>query len=339
MLSGPFADGEATARFTTPEAAKEVRDLHAGKARVQLSALEASAHMLEISMSHIIADCVSQSAYHSAAHALCQSLSRFVRLSTCWEAACAVSTGSTGPPAGTLQRRLGRRRPSSPRRRRWLPAATATAGCLPMLLGLASAAATATAGCRSSGGLGLCPQPMAWALYRRLRGLSKGGRLMQGASMPVTLPLRSLPLQGQHGLLQSRRPCATLQDCPCMVCQGACLRKARNFEARPQMHQQCTNVSACNGGNSCWWYTCVISALWKSEGQPGQSSALYDPVWTPMASSVRGVTCVHSLGDYHCWLRGQQGCAYDLNKYTSFPSNLRIKRCWLSPAPSRPRQP
>ena len=43
---------------------------------------------------------------------------------------------------------------------------------------------------------------------------------------------------------------------------------------------------------------------------------------------------MHSLGDYHCWLRGQQGCAYDLNKYTSFPSNLRIKRCWLSPAPS-----
>ena len=34
VLSGPFADGEATARFTTPEAAKEVRDLHAGRMRV-----------------------------------------------------------------------------------------------------------------------------------------------------------------------------------------------------------------------------------------------------------------------------------------------------------------
>ena len=34
VLSGPFADGEATARFTTPEAAREVRDLHAGQARV-----------------------------------------------------------------------------------------------------------------------------------------------------------------------------------------------------------------------------------------------------------------------------------------------------------------
>ena len=178
----------------------------------QLSALEVSVHMLAISMSHIIADCAAQSAYHICClHAQCPSLSRFVRLSTCWEAACAVSTGSTGPPAGTLQRRPGRRRPSSLRRHRWLPAATATAGCLPMLLGLASAAATATAGCRSSGGLGLCPQPMAWALYCRLRGLSKGGSLMQGPFMPVTLPMRSLPLQGQHGLRQSRRPRVTLQ--------------------------------------------------------------------------------------------------------------------------------
>ena len=77
--------------------------------------------MLEISMSHIIADCVSQSAYHSAAHALCQSLSRFVRLSTCWEAACAVSTGSTGPPAGTLQRR--------PRQKKAEQPAQASVGC------------------------------------------------------------------------------------------------------------------------------------------------------------------------------------------------------------------
>ena len=50
VLSGPFADGEATARFTTPEAAREVRDLHAGKARIlcclQLSALKVSVQML-----------------------------------------------------------------------------------------------------------------------------------------------------------------------------------------------------------------------------------------------------------------------------------------------------
>ena len=185
-----------------------------------ISALEVSVHMLAISMSHIIAECGLQH-INMLPSAQCPSLSRFVRLSTCWEAACAVSTGSTGPPAGTLQRRPGRRRPSSLRRHRWLPAATATAGRLPMLLGLASAAATATAGCRSSGGLGLCPQPMAWALNRRLTGLSKGGSLMQGPFMPVTLPLRSLPLQGQHGLRQSRRPRVNLQCCHCVVCQGA----------------------------------------------------------------------------------------------------------------------
>ena len=232
VLSGPFADGEATARFTTPEAAREVRDLHAGKARVTCC-LQLSVHMLEVSMSDIIADCVSPSAYQSAAYAQCQSPSRFVRLSTCWEVACAVSTGSTGPPAGTLRQRLGRRRPSSLRRHQWLPAATATTGRLPMLLGLASAAATATAGCRSSGGLRICPQPMAWALWGRLRGLSKGGSLMQGASMPVTLPLRSLPLQGQHGLLQSRRPCDNRWCCQCMVCQRTSLRNQNQVTSLP----------------------------------------------------------------------------------------------------------
>ena len=33
VLSGPFPNGEATARFTTPEAAREVRNLHASETR------------------------------------------------------------------------------------------------------------------------------------------------------------------------------------------------------------------------------------------------------------------------------------------------------------------
>ena len=34
VLSGPFPNGEATARFTTTEAAREVIHVHAGKTRV-----------------------------------------------------------------------------------------------------------------------------------------------------------------------------------------------------------------------------------------------------------------------------------------------------------------